>query len=71
MYFSTVQVAGCYNMRFAERRHRVTKHSWYITPNKISHFLTSLGAQVKTDFTHPCCDQLTAVKKGYPLTNIT
>ena len=37
----------------------------------ISHFLTSLGAQVKTDFTHPCCDQLTAVKKGYPLTSIT
>lgn len=34
MYFSTVQVAGCYNMRFAERRRRVTKHSWHITPNK-------------------------------------
>ena len=29
----------------------------------ISHLLTSLGAQVQTDFVHPFCDQLTAVSK--------
>ena len=37
----------------------------------ISHFLTSLEAQVQPDVAHPCCDQLTAVKTGYPLTSIT
>ena len=38
----------------------------------ISHFLaidSSLGAQVQPDNAHPCCDQLTAVKTGYPLTS--
>ena len=33
-----------------------------------SHFLASLGAQ---EIAHQCCDQLTAVKTGYPLTSIT
>ena len=40
----------------------------------IPHFLTSLGAQEDwycTHVTHQCCDQLTAVKTGYPLTSIT
>ena len=37
----------------------------------ISHFLASLGVQVQPDIAHPCCDQLTAVKTGYPLTSIT
>ena len=33
-----------------------------------SHFLASLGTQ---EIAHQCCDQLTAVKTGYPLTSIT
>ena len=40
----------------------------------ISQFLaidSSLGGQVQPDIAHPCCDQLTAVKTGYPLTSIT
>ena len=40
---------------------------------KVSHFLaidSSLGAQVQTDI-HPYCDQLTALKTGYPLTSAT
>ena len=40
----------------------------------ISHFLASLGAQEDwycTHIAHQCCDQLTAVKTGYPLTSIT
>ena len=38
------------------------------------HFLASLGAQENwycTHIAHQCCDQLTAVKTGYPLTSIT
>ena len=40
----------------------------------ISHFLASLGAQEDwycTHIAHQCCDQLTAVRTGYPLTSIT
>ena len=40
----------------------------------ISHFLASLGAQEDWYCTlnvHQCCNQLTAVKTGYPLTSIT
>ena len=40
----------------------------------ISHFLASLLAQEDwycTHIVHQCCDQLTAVKAGYPLTSIT
>ena len=40
----------------------------------ISHFLPSLGAQEDwycTHIAHQCCDQLTAVKTGSPLTSIT
>ena len=40
----------------------------------MSHFLASLGAQENwycTHIAHQCCDQLTAVKTGYPLTSIT
>ena len=40
----------------------------------ISHFVASLGAQEDwycTHIAHQCCDQLTAVKTGYPLTSIT
>jgi len=40
----------------------------------ISHFLASLGAQENwycTHIAHQCCDQLTAVKTGYPPTSIT
>ena len=44
----------------------------------IPHFLASLGAQEQLDialifphFAHQCCDHLTAVKTGYPLTSIT
>ena len=43
----------------------------------IPHFLASLGAQEQLDialifphFAHQCCDHLTAVKTGYPLTSI-
>ena len=38
----------------------------------ISHFLASLGAQENWYYTHityQCCDQLTAVRTGYPLTS--
>ena len=38
------------------------------------HFLASLGAEEDwycTHIAHQCCDQLTAVKTGYPLTSIT
>ena len=44
----------------------------------IPHFLASLGAQEQLDialifphFAHQCCDHLTAVKTGCPLTSIT
>ena len=40
----------------------------------IPHLLASLGAQEDwycTHIVHQCCDQLTAVKTGYPLTSIT
>ena len=40
----------------------------------ISHFLASLVAQEDwycTHIVHQCCDQLTVVKTGYPLTSIT
>ena len=40
----------------------------------ISHFSASLVAQEDwycTHIVHKCCDQLTAVKTGYPLTSIT
>ena len=40
----------------------------------ISRFVASLGAQEDwycTHIAHQCCDQLTAVKTGYPLTSIT
>ena len=37
----------------------------------ISHFLASLESQVQPDISHPCCDQLTVAKTGYPLTSIT
>ena len=40
----------------------------------ISRFLASLGAKENwygTHIAHQCCDQLTAVKTGYPLTGIT
>jgi len=39
----------------------------------ISHFLACLGAQENLyciHIAHQCCDQLTAVKTGYPLTSI-
>ena len=39
--------------------------------NYLKPFLASLGAQVQLDSAHPCCDQLTTVKTGYPLTIIT
>ena len=44
------------------------------TQCSISHFLASLGAQEDwycTHIAHQCCDQLTTVKTGYPLTSIT
>ena len=40
----------------------------------ISYFLASLGSEHRktdTHIGHQCCDQLTAVKTGYPLTSIT
>ena len=40
----------------------------------ISHFIASLVAQEDwycTHIVHQCCDQLTAVKTGYPLTSVT
>ena len=40
----------------------------------ISHFLASLGAHENwycTHIPHRCCDRLTAVRTGYPLTSIT
>ena len=40
----------------------------------ISHFIASLVAQEDwycTHIVHQCCDQLTALKTGYPLTSIT
>ena len=37
----------------------------------ISHFLANLGAQVQPDIAHPCCDKLTAIKTGFPVTSIT
>ena len=40
----------------------------------ISYFLASLGAQENwqcTNIRHQCCNQLTTVKTGYPLTSIT
>jgi len=43
-------------------------------PCLISHFLASLGAQEDwycTHIAHQYCDQLIAVKTGYPLTSIT
>ena len=34
-------------------------------------FNLTLSIRVQPDIAHPCCDQLTAVKTGYPLTSIT
>ena len=56
--------------------HTTGKPILYVLGNQcsISHFLASLGVQEKwycTHIAHQCCDQLTAVKTGYPLTSIT
>ena len=52
--------------------HRPPADSVRTTGNQclLSHFLASLGDKRKL-IAHQCCDQLTAVKTGHPLTSIT
>ena len=40
----------------------------HVSGYEMAHFNTIC---VKLGIGHPCCDQLTAVKKGYPLTSVT
>ena len=40
----------------------------HVSGCQITHFITIC---VKLGIGHTCCDQLTAVKKGYPLTSVT
>ena len=56
--------------------HRATERPSAPQGNKcfLSHFLASLGVvwePKKKLIAHQCCDQLTAIKTGYPLTSIT
>ena len=43
-------------------------HPLHVSGCQMAHFNTIC---VKLGIGHPCCDQLTAVKKGYSLTNVT
>ena len=58
----------CFQEILFLRESSVRTSTLHVSRCKMTHFNTIC---VKLGIGHPCCDQLTAVKKGYPLTSVT